>query len=125
MNQPFVVHLAQQNKHLIARVKDERTTLYQEILALATFVKPICGLDKNGRLRYEIYEIGDLQQSLGWSIPLRGFLVIERTRHVKNKRITWTEERFLCATTLKKRILYLLCRLRIPGFWSETLKFWP
>lgn len=102
MNQPFVIYLDDRGKHLIARVKDERTVLYQEILALATFIKPICGEDKNGHRRYEIYEIDDLEQSLGWSIPLRGFLVIERTRHVKNKRITWTEERFLCATTLKK-----------------------
>jgi len=103
MNQPFVMHLAQCGKDLIARVKDERTTLYQEILALAQLVEPICGADKDGTRRYQIYEIDNIHQSLGWSIPLRGFLVIEQTRHVKNKQITWTEERFLCATTLPKR----------------------
>ena len=103
MNKPFVMHLAEQDKDLIARVKDERTTLYQEILALAQLVEPICGEDKDGTRRYQIYEISNLHQSLGWSIPLRGFLVIERTRHVQNKRITWDETRFLCATTLPKR----------------------
>ncbi len=102
MNQPFVRNLVQQGKDLIARVKDERTTLYQEILALATLVKPICGTDKDGARRYQIYEIDNIHKSLGFEIPLRGFLVIEQTRHVQNKRITWTEERFLCATTLKK-----------------------
>lgn len=95
MNQPFVIHLAQRGKEIIARVKDERTVLYQEILALAQLVEPICGEDKDGTRRYQIYEISDLHQSLGWSVPLRGFLVIERTRNVQNKRITWTEERFL------------------------------
>jgi len=102
MNQPFVIYLNQRGRDLIARVKDERTTLYQEICALATFVKPVCGEDKNGRLRYEIYEISNLHHSLGWDIPLRGFLVIERVRHIKNGKVTWDEQSFLCATTLKK-----------------------
>lgn len=127
MNQPFVSHLDERGKHLIARVKDERTALYQEILALATLVSPICGEDKNGALRYEIYEIDDLQVSLGWEIPLRGFLVIERTRHVQNKRITWTEQRFLCATTLKKwqadanvvrKIVHAKWGIENNGFWD-------
>jgi len=83
-------------------VKDERTTLYQEINALATFVEPICGENGDGTLRYSIYEISNLHQSLGWDVPLRGFLVIERVRHVKNGKITWSEQRFLCATTLKR-----------------------
>lgn len=102
MNKPFVMHLAEQDKDLIARVKDERTVLYQEILALAQLVQPICGADKDGTRRYQIYEIDNLHQSLGWSRELRGFLVVEQTRKVKNKQITWTEERFLCATTLPK-----------------------
>ena len=102
MNQPFVMHLAEFGKDLIARVKDERTVLYQEILALSQLGQPICGEDKDGTLRYQIYEIDNLHQSLGWSIPLRGFLVIERTRNVHNKKITWTETSFLCATTLPK-----------------------
>jgi len=127
MNQPFVIHLAQWGKDLIARVKDERTTLYQEILAVAQLVEPICGEDKDGTLRYQIYEISDLHQSLGWSIPLRGFLVIERTRHVHNKKITWTEERFLCATTLKKwqasadvvrQIVHAKWGIENNGFWD-------
>jgi len=32
MNYPFVSYLDQRGKDLVARVKDERTTLYQEIL---------------------------------------------------------------------------------------------
>ena len=103
MNQPFVMHLTEFGKDLIARVKDERTTLYQEILALAQLVEPICGADKDGALRYEIYEIDNINHSLGWEIPLRGFLVIERTRHVQKGQIRWDETRFLCATTLPKR----------------------
>jgi hypothetical protein len=102
MNQPFVMHLAFNGKDIIARVKDERTVLYQEILALAQLVQPICGTDKDSTRRYQIYEIDNIHQSLGWSRKLRGFLIIEQTRHVKNKQITWTEERFLCATTLPK-----------------------
>jgi hypothetical protein len=102
MNQPFVSHLSERGKYLIARVKDERTTLYQEILALAPLVEPICGADKDGARRYQIYEISNLHQSIGWSIPLRGFLVAEQTRQVKNKPITWTQQCFLCATTLPK-----------------------
>jgi hypothetical protein len=53
-------------------------------------------------LRLKIYEISNLHQSLVWSIPPRGFLVIEQNRKIQNKRITWTEERFLCATTMPK-----------------------
>jgi len=127
MNQPFVMHLAKQDKYLIARVKNESTTLYQEILALATLVKPICGEDKDGTLRLKIYEISNLHQSLGWSIPLRGFLIVEQTRHVKNKQITWTEERFLCATTLPKwkasadvvrQIVHAKWGIENNGFWD-------
>ena len=102
MNHPFVSYLHDRNKHLIARVKDERTTLYQEILALAKLTTPICGEDRNGQLRYEIYDVPYLHQSMGWQIPLRGFLIIERTRHVKQRQITWHENRFLCATTLPR-----------------------
>lgn len=86
MNYPFITYLNQRGKDLIAKVKDERTTLYQEICALATFVSPVCGEEKNGRLQYEIYEIPNLHQSLDWDIPLRGFLVIERTRHVESRK---------------------------------------
>jgi hypothetical protein len=127
MNQPFVMHLVKQDKYLIARVKNESTTLYQEILALATLVKPICGEDKDGALRLKIYEISNLHQSLGWSIPLRGFLIVEQTRHVKNKQITWTEERFLCATTLPKwkadanvvrQIVHAKWGIENNGFWD-------
>ena len=102
MNHPFVSYLQDRGKHLIARVKDERTTLYQEILALAKMTPPICGEDKKGQLRYEIYEVPHLHQSIGWQIPLRGFLIIERTRHVQQGEITWAENHFLCATTLPK-----------------------
>ena len=94
--------LKSDDPHLIARVKDERTTLYQEILALAKMTPPICGEDKKGQLRYEIYEVLHLHQSIGWQIPLRGFLIIERTRHVQQGEITWAENHFLCATTLPK-----------------------
>ena len=127
MNQPFVSYLNQRDKHLIARVKDERTVLYQEILALATLVEPICGLDKNGLLRYEIYEISNIHQSLGWDIPLRGFLVIERTRHLQNGKIRWDEKRFLCATTLPKwkakadtvrKIVHAEWGIENNGFWD-------
>ena len=59
INYPFVSYLDQRGKDLVARVKDERTTLYQEILALSALVKPICGENKNG-LRTKIYEIDNI-----------------------------------------------------------------
>ena len=108
-------------------MKDERTVLYREILALAQLVEPICGIDKDGTRRYEIYEISNLHQSLGWDTPLRGFLVIERTRKVQNKKIIWTEERFLCATTLPKwkasadvvrQIVHAKWGIENNGFWD-------
>jgi len=127
MNYPFVSCLSQRGKDLVARVKDERTTLYQEILALSKLVKPICGENKDGTLRYHIYEIDNLHHSLDWSIPLRGFLVIEQTRHVKNGKIRWDETSFLCATTLPKwkaeadiirKIVHAKWGIENNGFWD-------
>ena len=141
MNYPFVSCLSQRGKarkafalsseshraDLVARVKDERTTLYQEILALSKLVKPICGENKDGTLRYHIYEIDNLHHSLDWSIPLREFLVIEQTRHVENGKIRWDETSFLCATTLPKwkaeadiirKIVHAKWGIENNGFWD-------
>ena len=46
MNYPFAKKAKEVDKDIVARVKNERTTLYQEIEALSTLVKPITGYDK-------------------------------------------------------------------------------
>jgi hypothetical protein len=75
--------------------------LFASFKVLSLHLKCLQGQNR-GMLRLKIYEISNLHQSLVWSIPPRGFLVIEQNRKIQNKRITWTEERFLCATTMPK-----------------------
>lgn len=91
MNQPFVRHCLAHGLDLVARVKDERTDLYQEIRPLSALVKPITDYDRQAGVAYTIYEIPDLHLSLDWDIPLRGFQLIET-----DAKGTQT---FRCATT--------------------------
>lgn len=78
--------------------------MYQEIEALSTLVEPITGYDEKENLKYEIYEIPDLQSIIGWdNIQVRGFKIIEKTRIIQNKKIIGLKENiFFCATTLPK-----------------------
>ena len=79
-NEPFVIFVHELGKYLVSRVKDKRTTLYKEIEALSALVKPIYVNDWEEQIEYWIYEIPELQESLGWEVPIRGFKVIESHR---------------------------------------------
>lgn len=102
MNYPFAQKAKEVDKDIVARVKNERTTLYQEIEALSTLVKPITGYDDKEAVSYEIYEIPDMRLLIDWDIKLRGFKIIERRSMTENKEIVSKENIFLCATTLPK-----------------------
>ena len=104
MNYPFAKKAKEVDKDIIARVKNERTTLYQEIEALSTLVEPITGYDEKENLKYEIYEIPNLQSLIGWdNIKVRGFKIIEKRNIYENREVVGLKENiFLCATTLPK-----------------------
>jgi len=54
INYPFVSLVVKEyNKDIVARVNDERTTLYKEIEAISSIVRPIKGYDKNENLSFE------------------------------------------------------------------------
>ncbi len=115
-----------------SRQKGDKTAGHEgELTAAKRLVDKVifhfCGQNKDGTLRYEIYEISNIHQSLGWSTPLHGFLVIERKRYVKNGQIEWDETSFLCATTLKKwqasadvvrKIVHAEWGIENNGFWD-------
>lgn len=61
MNRPFVHHCQALGLDLIARVKNERTTLYQEIVTLADLVEPIKGYDAQAGIVYTIERIPALE----------------------------------------------------------------
>ena len=52
--------------------------MYQEIEALSKLVKPIHIVDREEQVEYWIREVPDLQESLGWSVPIRGFKQVEK-----------------------------------------------
>lgn len=91
MNEPFVRHCIKHGCHIVARVKDERTTLYKEIETLASMGEPIKGYDSEKGIVYTIYEIEEIHISLGWDIPLKGFKIIETSAN--------GTQIFFCATT--------------------------
>lgn len=70
-NEPYVMFVHELSKYLVSRVKDERTTLYQEIEALSALVTPIHIDDREEQVEYWIREVPDLHISLGWKIPNR------------------------------------------------------
>lgn len=77
-NKPFVLFVDSLGKYLVSRVKREDTILYQEIEILSQRVEPVYIEDLEKRMECWIYEIPELQQSLDWDIPTRGFKVIEK-----------------------------------------------
>jgi hypothetical protein len=100
-NEPFVLFMNALGKYLVSRVKNERTTLYKEIEALSSLVNPIYVNDWEEQIEYWVYEIPDLQESLGWEVPIRGFKVIEKDyKIVSGEQIYTKEETFHCMTTL-------------------------
>jgi hypothetical protein len=100
-NEPFVVFMNDLGKYLVSRVKDKRTTLYKEIEALSALVEPLYVNDWEEQIEYWVYEIPDLQESLGWEVPIRGFKVIEKDyKIVSGEQVYTKEETFNCMTTL-------------------------
>jgi hypothetical protein len=100
-NMPFVLFVDSLGKYLVSRVKREDTTLYQEIDILSQKVEPIYIDDREERVECFIYEIPELQVSLDWDVPTRGFKIIEKEYKIKSGEKVYTkEETFLCMTTL-------------------------
>lgn len=103
-NEPFVTFVTfvdSLNKYLVSRVKDERTTMYKEIQTLSALVKPIYTNDWEEQMECWIYEIPELQASLAWDVPTRGFKIRERKyKIVSREKVYIKDETFLCMTTL-------------------------
>jgi len=104
-NEPFVIFMNELGKYLVSRVKNERTTLYKEIEALSSLVEPIYVNDWEEQIEYWVYEIPDLQESLGWEVPIRGFKAIEKEyKIVSGEKVYTKQETFHCMTTLPEEI---------------------
>jgi len=100
-NKPFVLFVDSLGKYLVSRVKREDTTLYQEIDVLSRMVEPIHIDDREERVECWIYEIPELQASLDWDVPTRGFKIIEKKyKIVSGEKVYTNQETFLCMTTL-------------------------
>ncbi len=104
-NEPFVMFVNGLGKYLVSRVKDKRTTLYKEIEALSGLVEPIHVNDWEEQTEYWIYEIPELQESLGWEVPIRGFKVIEKEyKLVSGEQVYTKEETFHCMSSLPEEM---------------------
>jgi len=98
---PFVEFVDSLGKYLVSRVRDERTTLYKEIETLSRMVEPIHIDDRENRVESWIYEIPELQRSLDWDLPTRGFRILEKGyKIVYGEKVYTKEETFLCMATL-------------------------
>ena len=98
---PFVLFVDSLSKYLVSRVKREDTTLYQEIDVLSQMVDPMHIDDRDERVESWIYEVPELQVSLDWDVPTRGFKIIEKEYKIESGEKVYTrEETFLCMTTL-------------------------
>ena len=62
--------------YLVGRVKDKRTTLYQEIETLSEHVVPVKDYDPDRGVVLNTYPVFDLHLSLDWDIPLHRFKVV-------------------------------------------------
>jgi hypothetical protein len=100
-NKPFVLFLDSLGKYLVSRVKDARTTLYKEIETLSQMVEPIYIDDREHGVESWTYEIPELQKSLDWDVPTRGFKILEKAyKIVSGEKVYIKEETFLCMATL-------------------------
>jgi len=98
---PFVEFVDSLGKYLVSRVKREDTILYQEIDTLSQQVEALHMDDRAERVESWIYEIPELQRSLDWDVPTRGFKIIEKSyKIVSGEKIYIKEETFLCMATL-------------------------
>jgi hypothetical protein len=102
---PFVLFLESLGKYLVSRVRNECTTLYKEIETLSQMVEPIYIDDRENRVESWVYEVPELQSSLAWDVPTRGFRIIEKTyKIVSGKKVYIKEETFLCMSTLPEQV---------------------
>ncbi len=100
-NKPFVLFVDSLCKYLVSRVKRQDTTLYQEIAVLSQLVEPMYVDDREERVESWVYEIPELQVSLDWDVPTRGFKILEKKyKIVSGEKVYIKEETFLCMTTL-------------------------
>jgi hypothetical protein len=100
-NKPFVLFVDSLGKYLVSRVKREDTTLYQEIDVLSQRVEPIYVNDREAGVESWTYEVPELQSSLDWDVPTRGFKILEKTyKIVSGEKVYIKEETFLCMATL-------------------------
>ena len=98
---PFVLFVDYLDKYLVSRVKREDTTLYQEIDILSGMVEPIYVDDREERVECWIYEVPELQASLDWDVPTRGFKITEKEYKIESgEKVYIKEGTFLCMTTL-------------------------
>ena len=98
---PFVEFVDSLGKYLVSRVTNEVTTLYKEIEALWGMVESIHVDDTEKRVESWIYEIPDIQRSLDWDVPTRGFRITEKAyKIVSGEKVYIKEETFLCMATL-------------------------
>ena len=64
-------------------------------------IDPIYIDDREERVECFIYEILELQTSLDWNVPTRGFKITEKEYKIDSgKRVYTREETFLCMTNL-------------------------
>ena len=78
-------------KYLVSRVKNERTDVYKEIEALSELIEPIHIDDPEERIEAWIYEISELQKSLDWDVPTRGFKIIEKEYKIVSGEKVYTK----------------------------------
>jgi hypothetical protein len=98
---PFVLLMDSLGKYLVSRVKREDTTLYKEIDTLSGMVEPIHIDDREECVESWIYEVPELQVSLDWDVPTRGYRIIEKPyKIVSGEKVYIKEETFLCMSTI-------------------------
>ena len=99
-NQPFIKEVRSYGKHLVARVKDERTTIFKEIEALSKLTQ-LQEWKIDAKTTLKTWDIDDLHISLGFDIPLRGVKAIETTiQKEENGEVKTKTETFYLLTTL-------------------------
>jgi len=99
VNLPFIREVRKYGKHLVVKVKDERTTIFKEIEALSKLTEPK-EYQIDDKTTLKTWDIDDLHLSLGsqyTSIPLRGVKAIEATISPENGEIK-TETIYLLTT---------------------------
>ena len=91
-NKPFVLFVDSLGKYLVSRAQG---------------VEPIYVDDREEGVESWVYEIPELQVSLDWDVPTRGFRILEKTyKIVSGEKVCIKDETFLCMTTLPGQLVY-------------------